>query len=287
MTSRIYNVHPETERQRARHPMTVPFAPGGVITLPKSGILLAKGVVAPAYDQLQQGSCTGNASCGAAKTKRAAQGLPSWEPSRDYMYGRERLVDGDFNTDGGASAGDWAVVGATNGFCSEALDPYVSGEFLLPTPEMDADAALHKIAPGGYAALSMSIEAMLEELAAGNPVCFAFHVPPNFEDAWPFVTTNGIMPTPTAGTSPGDHEVYAVDYTLTAEGEGYTSVIGELFNEVMDFLTGKKPGEGFDGRLRIVNSWGTAGPLGGQFEMMFADYLRLAYNPISLRQMAG
>ncbi len=279
-----YPVRPESAARKATHPMLPPRAAGTSVALPTSGVLRAAGVVPSAFDQGQEGSCTANAWSGGVMTARARQAFAAFTPARQYLYARERIVDGDLTTDAGANVGDGATVLSTFGVCHEATWPYTaSDEFTTPSPAADAEAAACTLA--SYTALSNSIEAVLEALAAGHPVPFGFNVYDSFEATGPgSIAETGMMVMPgSSETLLGGHCVLAIDYDLTAQGSGWTARIAD---DIIDFITGKQHGEGFEGYLWVLNSWGPSwGPLGGQFKMPFEVFLKLAFDPYAIGGM--
>jgi hypothetical protein len=279
------NVRPETAVQLARHPVLAPRPVGSSISLPNTGVLRARGLVPAPYDQGAEGSCTGNASAGAVKIVRKAAGFADWDPARQFIYGEELAMNNELGQDAGANPGDAVIVLTKTGICSEATFPYLASDALVQPPAAAiAEAAGHKLV--SYAALSTSIEAMLESLAQGKPVTFAFHVPESFEAEGPgSVAQTGLMLVPSSSEAiVGGHEVCAVDYELTKHGSGWTERIAD---DILDFFMGKPIGEGFEGYLWVLNSWGDQWGASGLFKMPFAAYLKLAFGPIQYGTMTA
>src|ERR1700748_3416710 len=101
--------------------------PRKVSALPPSVDLRAQ--CPPVYDQGQLGSCTANAIAGAFQFELLKQSLPSFNPSRLFIYYNERVLEGHVKTDSGAQIRDGIKSVATQGVCDEALWPYVTSKF--------------------------------------------------------------------------------------------------------------------------------------------------------------
>ena len=101
------------------------------------------------YDQGNVGACTANAECAAFKALEADK---TFEPSRMYLYYKERLVEekpGEAIGDTGADPEDGLDWLHAHGVCAEASWPYAEENVdATPPAECDAEAALHKTA--GY-----------------------------------------------------------------------------------------------------------------------------------------
>jgi len=95
----------------------------------------------PVYDQGSLGSCSANASCAAYK-----YAYPLVDPSRLYLYFKDRVRRGSVYCDSGASISDNMNVLLNNGVCSEPLWPYITSNFTITPPlSCDSDASQHKI----------------------------------------------------------------------------------------------------------------------------------------------
>lgn len=156
-----------------------------------------------AYDQLQEGACTGNAI---ARVARALGVHP--DPARQFIYVGERLLEGTALTkDSGAYGRDGAKLLLHTGVCSEAAFPYTHHNMVTkPPPAAYDEAAKHKISSYKHI---YSLEALLDALAAGVPgVPFGFEVPVSFESDEVARTGKLEMPKP-GEKSAGGHEVFA------------------------------------------------------------------------------
>lgn len=97
------------------------------------------------YDQGAIGSCTANAFCSVFKY---LQDDKSFEPSRMYVYFKERMVESSDGTvsDSGAFVIDGCQYVAQNGVCSEKTWPYkVENVNIGPPSSCDEEAKSHKI----------------------------------------------------------------------------------------------------------------------------------------------
>jgi hypothetical protein len=77
------------------------LAPRGVTRLPSSVDLQATGFVPPTNDQLQLGSCAGNASAEAFEFALRKLGLTDYRPSRLFTYLEARRIEGTVASDAG------------------------------------------------------------------------------------------------------------------------------------------------------------------------------------------
>lgn len=177
-------------------------------TLPD--IVMPMPAVGAPYDQGQEGSCTGNAY---ARIFRAMH--PDFDPSRNFIYDGERLIEGTpLTKDSGAYGRDGAKLLKNTGVCAEHLWPYKHATMVKKPPQACYDdAANHKIS--GYKALHTRYD-MLDCLASGGLIAFGFVVFESFEsDA---VAKTGVVPMPTHGEKNlGGHEVFMCGYDLKRE----------------------------------------------------------------------
>jgi hypothetical protein len=165
--------------------------------------------VGMAYDQLQEGSCTGNAL---ARVVRAMGVHP--DPSRQFIYVGERLIEGTpLTKDSGAFGRDGAKLLLHTGVCSEGSFPYTHHDMVTKPPQAAYDEAkAHRIS--GYQHI-YTVDALLDALAAGHLVPFGFQVPESFESDE--VARTGVLPMPKPDeTYVGGHEVLACGYDLDA-----------------------------------------------------------------------
>ena len=165
----------------------------------------------PVYDQLDLGSCTGNAIAAAVDFERKRQGEYFLNPSRLFIYYNERVMEGDVSEDAGAEIRDGIKSVASLGVCPESDWPYDEQEFATkPSPSCYTDAL--KIRSLGYSVVSQNAFNLKYVLAIlKRPVIFGFSAFDVFEsDA---VAASGIVPMPGPTDSPiGGHAVLAVGY---------------------------------------------------------------------------
>ncbi|MGH9445488.1 MAG: C1 family peptidase, partial [Terriglobia bacterium] len=190
--------------------------------LPSSVDVFA-GLALPVYDQGTLGSCTANAGVLyrrflAQRFKGATNGAPTppdQDLSRLFLYYQERLLDGDPQSDDGATVRDVFKVMASIGVCPEALDPYVTEDFASPggndAPNEIAAAGKYKI--GAYHRLP-DVDTARSVLASGYAVELGFTVYASFEN----IGGDGVMPMPQPGESViGGHAVVIRGYDDTRE----------------------------------------------------------------------
>ncbi len=163
-----------------------------------------------AYDQAQEGACTGNAL---ARVARAMGVHP--DPSRQFIYVGERLIEGTpLTKDSGAFGRDGAKLLLHTGVCGEGTFPYTHHNMTVKPPQAAYDeAANHKITAYKHI---YSLEALLDALAAGHLVPFGFEVPENFESDE--CANTGVLKVPAPGEKTvGGHEVFACGYDEDAK----------------------------------------------------------------------
>lgn len=161
-------------------------------------------------NQGNQGSCTGQATTGAAETLAAIQGIP-FEGSEAYTYFMARQLSGlDTNQDTGAYVNRAADV-AAQGICSEAMMPYNPADFrTAPNEAAKADALKndyvlrHEPILQGDKVLQVK-----QALANGSPVLAGFAVHRSFART---PGRHGLMPLDQDGLQ-GYHLVYLVGYS--------------------------------------------------------------------------
>jgi C1A family cysteine protease len=199
-------------------------------------------------DQGSEGSCTAHTGTSAAEWIFRAYFGKMTRFAPQYTYARELMAQGSFPQDVGSDGVTLCNSMIVNGLCEEAAFPYIAGQITAPTPEQDANAALHRL--GAYHGLTGSSVALS---ALGNatpwPVEVGFTVYSSFESE--LLASTGVMPVPAAGESVlGGHEVLMVGYDI--------SVAPTL-----------RPASCPPAAL-IQNSWGTTWGLNGFFWMPLA-----------------
>jgi hypothetical protein len=155
-------------------------APRSIVPLPISGSV--KNKVQEVYDQGSEGSCTANAFCAAY---RITESDKSFNPSRQYVYWKERLIESGNNpsyiTDSGADVEDAVHWVSQNGVCSEASWPYNPANVdVAPPASCDVEAAAHKL--GSLTAIQVgNNDAIKHSIINGIPVLLAIGVYQSFE----------------------------------------------------------------------------------------------------------
>jgi C1A family cysteine protease len=162
------------------------------------------------YDQGQLGSCTANAIAGLIEFDMIKQRLPSFTPSRLFIYYNERVMEGTTASDAGAIIRDGLKSVGTQGACPETDWPYDVNAFATQPPtRCYTDAKLDRAV--SYYYVQQTLIAMQVCLAAGYPFVFGFTAYQELEsDA---VAATGILPMPKPRAAPiGGHAVMAVGY---------------------------------------------------------------------------
>jgi len=205
------------------------------------------------YNQGDIGSCTANAIAGALEFDMIKQRLPSFTPSRLFIYYNERSMEGTVGSDSGAYIRDGIKSVASQGDCPESewtydATPPLAGNVFAPDakaatqpyPQCYTDAVQHKALT--YMSIDRNLADMKGCLASTYPFVFGFTVYASFESS--AVASSGIVPMPTAGEpTMGGHAVLAVSYDDSKN------------------------------MFIIRNSWGPDWGLGGYFYMPYAYLL--------------
>jgi C1A family cysteine protease len=193
----------------------------------------------PVYDQVQLGSCTGNAIAAAIQFGRMRQKLkPSFTPSRLFIYYNERVMEHTVATDSGAQIRDGIKTVVKQGACPESDWPYDINKFAdKPPAKAYADAAKHKVS--SYSRLVPTANQLKGCLASGFPFVFGFTVYESFESQE--VAKTGLVPMPAAKEKVlGGHAVLGVGYDEASQ------------------------------RFIVRNSWGKGWGQAGYFTMPYA-----------------
>jgi C1A family cysteine protease len=183
-------------------------APGSV-TLPPS-VDLRPGCP-PVYDQGQLGSCTANALAAAFQFDEIAQGKASgFTPSRLFIYYNERYIEGNVDSDAGASLRDGIRVIAAWGVVDEKLWPYDVDRFAdFPGDDLYQVARTERIA--NYSRLVQKLDDLRTCLAGGRPFVMGFTVYESFQSQE--VKDTGDAPMPGRQEQAlGGHAVLVVGY---------------------------------------------------------------------------
>lgn len=164
----------------------------------------------PVYDQLTLGDCTGNALAGAVQFLRAKQGLPSFMPSRLFIYWNERVIEGTTSVDAGATVHDGVSTLTNLGACSETDWPYDPTQYAVQPPaNCFTDAKTDLVSASAY--VDQELDAMRECISSDVPIVFGVTVYDSFESQ--AVDSSGIVPMPGATEdSLGGHCMLIVGY---------------------------------------------------------------------------
>ena len=181
----------------------------------------------PVVDQLNIGSCTGNAIAGSLgylelKALKTPEVEPeefskTYEPiSRLFIYYNERAMEGTVNQDAGAVIRDGIKSIATNGFCRESVWPYdESKAFTKPADAAYAEASKHKAIQ--YSRINDGdLYHMKACLHDGYPFVFGFMVFTSFMGEFTAKTGRVSMPLPHEQCE-GGHAVCCVGYDDSME----------------------------------------------------------------------
>jgi GH25 family lysozyme M1 (1,4-beta-N-acetylmuramidase) len=175
------------------------------------------------YDQGDIGSCTANAIAAAIEFDLMKQNLPTFTPSRLFIYYNERSIEGTVPLDAGAQIRDGIKSVASQGACPESewsydatpadpsthLFPAGAKAAAAPSQQCYADAMFHKALQ--YQSIDQNLADMKGCLSSGYPFVFGFTVYQSFESD--NVARTGLVPMPGANeTTIGGHAVTAVGY---------------------------------------------------------------------------
>ena len=240
---RIFNVIADKPDDRDR----LVRAPSRTILSAIPDVIDRSNFFGPVYDQGDEGSCTGNGWAAALDAQRSAQGLPLITPSRQFIYGQERIIEGDFTEDGGAQVRTGAKVLAHLGAPPESMFPYTPIDFTAtPGAPVFAEALKHKIAM--YERVPATPDGVCAELAKGFAVVMGFTVFASFESN--AVAKGGILAMPKKGEKVlGGHCTVFVGHHITKRNATTMSLL--------------------EGQLKVRNSWGADWGNGGYFTMPF------------------
>jgi C1A family cysteine protease len=165
----------------------------------------------PVYDQGDLGACTGNALAGLFQFLQMSLGVPSWIPSRLFIYYGERAIEGDVGQDSGASIRDGMTILEQKGVCPETLWPYEIARFAVKPPSQAYHTAFHHKIRLYQRLNNLNLVALKSCLASGFPFVFGFTVYESFES--PEVAKTGVAPLPAPKENAlGGHAVMAVGY---------------------------------------------------------------------------
>lgn len=168
-------------------------------------------LLGPCYDQRQIGRCTGAAWAGAVEFDLRRQPPTGWfQPSMDFIYYCERVIEGTVHEDAGAQIRDGAKALAKLGVCSETEWPSRDQTYTLkPSPEAYARAL--KTRALNYYRVPQDINHIRGCLAEGFPIVAGFTVYTSFESMQ--VASDGLVPMPRLHEKElGGHAILIVGY---------------------------------------------------------------------------
>jgi C1A family cysteine protease len=163
------------------------------------------------YDQGKLNSCTSNAICGAFIYDQKKKQLPSFEPSRMFLYYNYRLIKHNTEQDSGASIRNSLKTINKQGICGEKLWSYELENF----NKKPNDSCYRKSIFNNslkYRRVVHDLKELKTALSNNHPIIFGFNVFSNFEN---FNASKDIMPNPEENNDKiiGKHVGIAVGYS--------------------------------------------------------------------------
>lgn len=167
------------------------------------------------YDQGNLGSCTANAFCSAFNIENAIiKKYPNFQPSRLYLYYKEREIEGNITQDAGADVVDGEKYVKYYGICSEQLWPYDISKFAVnPPKKCDINASKHKISSYKIIPINnLLIQNIKNSIDNKTPVLIAIAIYTSFESI--NASKTGRIPIPNFKTEKclGGHELCLIGY---------------------------------------------------------------------------
>jgi C1A family cysteine protease len=164
------------------------------------------------YNQGALGSCTAHATAAALHFTQLEEKKEDFVPGRLFIYYNTRALQGTINYDSGGSLRMAIKSVAKNGYCHEALCPYIVDNFKKqPVRRAYADAETRKLSSLYYARVNQDLDELKIALADNNPVIFGFSVYESFMSE--NVEKTGIVPMPSRREKmEGGHAVCLVGY---------------------------------------------------------------------------
>jgi C1A family cysteine protease len=195
----------------------------------------------PRVDQGQEGSCTANGTLGAMGFLEILGAKSTYvQRSRQELYFKTRLAEGNQNEDAGGEIRDALRAAAKYGIAPESLWPYIPANLTkAPPPSVIKAGAGYKL--GLYERVAQDALHVKAALAMRRPLVIGVTVYSSFEGSTPAAT--GIIPMPARNEQ---------------ELGGHCLFVGGYDDEVQ--------------RVRGPNSWGLEWGDKGMFELPY-DYL--------------
>lgn len=229
---RKYGANPDARDER-----DVPFHATHTTALPH--VVDLRFYMPPIADQGEEGSCTAFAWAGAFDYQRAQENAHMVDPSCQFLYYHERIIEGsDVADDCGAQIRSGAKVLAKFGVLQSREWPYVPANFnRLPSVEQYEKARALRIT--SYQRVRADVEPLMQAVALRRPVVIGMEVFQSFESEYVQRTGLLAMPVPKERNL-GGHAVVIVGYQQASRS----------------FI--------------VRNSWGRDWGMGGYFLMPFA-----------------
>ena len=164
----------------------------------------------PVYNQGALGSCTANAIGAAFQFDRMRQNLPSFVPSRLFLYYNERAMEGSVASDAGAMIRDGIKSMKHQGDCPETQRPYIVSRFAVKPPPQCYTSAL-KFQVVSYQRVARTLGQMRGCIASGFPFVFGVSCYTSFLSAATAATGDIAMPAQ-AETLEGGHAILCTGY---------------------------------------------------------------------------
>lgn len=177
------------------------------------------------YNQLPLKSCSANAISSALGFLGHKLERPIAPPSRLFLYYNSRVLDGDTNTDDGATLRNAIKAAAKPGVCPEPLWPYDPTKFATKPPQSAYDGVSTRAVR--YYSIDRSLDALKSCLAEGYPFVFGINI---YDSVFANCQKSGQLDIPAANdTLMGGHAVLAVAYDDASEHFTLLNSLGETW----------------------------------------------------------
>ncbi len=177
------------------------------------------------YDQLPLKSCSAHAVSSAFEFLGRKSGRPIAAPSRLFLYYNARALEGETNTDDGATLRNAIKAAAKPGVCPESLWPYDPAQFASKPPQTAYDGISTRAV--SYYSIDRSLHALKSCIAEGYPFVFGINI---YESVVANCQKSGQLDIPPANdTLMGGHAVLAVAYDDASEQFTVLNSLGETW----------------------------------------------------------